>query len=339
MPALSVPTISSGALRKLAAGGRRPASSRGRSSPRRAWTSPRSRIRTVAYRSRRCTRRGTRPRARAPRRERRVAERYAPGDYGLVGFVAMNSATLGEALGARRALPRALDRRAGDGAARRRHARDRLPHALRRRPGAAPRDRGRARRVCPRRAAPPQTQIVPREVRFRHPAPPTPPRTRRSSAARCASAPRPAHGAAHEDLALPLPQADAQLGAFLRTSRTRRWRSGRARRVAPLPVREIIAEELQKGVPTLARVARRMATSERTLRRGSKRAGRRSAMLLDETRAELARSYVRDAGMPLSEVAFLLGFSEPSAFHRAFSRWTGTTPTAFRREAAQTHPG
>jgi len=53
--------------------------------------------------------------------------------------------------------------------------------------------------------------------------------------------------------------------------------------------------------------------------------------MLDATRADLARSYVRDSRMPLSEVAFALGFSEPAAFHRAFKRWTGTTPSGLRR--------
>src|SRR5262249_16896150 len=98
-------------------------------------------------------------------------------------------------------------------------------------------------------------------------------------------------------------------------------------------MRELIAEALQSGVPTLDQIAKKMATSERTLRRRLEAEGTSFRALLDETRARLARSYVSDRRMPLSEVAFLLGFPEPSAFHRAFKRWTETTPSAWRARA------
>ncbi len=52
---------------------------------------------------------------------------------------------------------------------------------------------------------------------------------------------------------------------------------------------------------------------------------------MDEVRHELARRYMADERLALGEVAYLLGFSDPSAFHRAFKRWTGTTPAAARR--------
>ena len=93
-------------------------------------------------------------------------------------------------------------------------------------------------------------------------------------------------------------------------------------------IRQILAEEMQKGVPALEQVARRLGTGERTLRRRLEENGTSFRALLDETRAELARGYVSDRDLPLCEVAFLLGFSEPSAFYRAFKRWTDTTPRA-----------
>jgi len=73
-----------------------------------------------------------------------------------------------------------------------------------------------------------------------------------------------------------------------------------------------------------------MATSTRTLRRRLDDSGTSFRELLDATRAELARTYVRDRRMPLAEVAFMLGFSEASTFHRAFKRWTKMTPAAWR---------
>ncbi len=55
--------------------------------------------------------------------------------------------------------------------------------------------------------------------------------------------------------------------------------------------------------------------------------------LLDETRRELANQYLRQATLSVSEVTYLLGFSEPSNFSRAFKRWTGRTPSEFRAAA------
>ncbi|HEY0465548.1 MAG TPA: helix-turn-helix domain-containing protein [Polyangiaceae bacterium] len=54
------------------------------------------------------------------------------------------------------------------------------------------------------------------------------------------------------------------------------------------------------------------------------------AELLDGARRELAELYVAEPGVAAYEMAFLLGYSEPSAFHRAFRRWTGVTPPDFR---------
>ena len=54
---------------------------------------------------------------------------------------------------------------------------------------------------------------------------------------------------------------------------------------------------------------------------------------LADRRVDLARRYLADPALSISEVAFLLGFSEPSAFHRAFRRWTGTTPAEARKRS------
>jgi AraC-like DNA-binding protein len=52
--------------------------------------------------------------------------------------------------------------------------------------------------------------------------------------------------------------------------------------------------------------------------------------LCDETRKQAAQIYLADATLTIAEVSYLLGYSEPTAFHRAFKRWYGTTPHAFR---------
>lgn len=98
-------------------------------------------------------------------------------------------------------------------------------------------------------------------------------------------------------------------------------------------VREIIARTVCDGHPVLGVVARRLGQSERTLQR---RLGERGLVwkgLVEDVRRELAIRYLQNGKIPLGEVAFLLGYSEQSAFHRAFRRWTGATPLAFRRRA------
>lgn len=91
-----------------------------------------------------------------------------------------------------------------------------------------------------------------------------------------------------------------------------------------------LAEELRGGDPTLARIARRMAMSERTLQRKLSGEGTSFADVLDRTRRSCAEVYVRAPELPLTEVAYLLGFSEPSAFSRAFQRWYGVPPSHYR---------
>jgi AraC-like DNA-binding protein len=56
--------------------------------------------------------------------------------------------------------------------------------------------------------------------------------------------------------------------------------------------------------------------------------------MLEAVRRELAEQYITDPTRSLSEISFLLGFSEQSAFSRAFRRWTGQSPSAVREQAS-----
>lgn len=58
--------------------------------------------------------------------------------------------------------------------------------------------------------------------------------------------------------------------------------------------------------------------------------------MLDATRRELAEQYLREPGMTMTEVAFLLGYREQSSFNHAFRDWYGTTPAAWRERARST---
>jgi AraC-like DNA-binding protein len=96
-------------------------------------------------------------------------------------------------------------------------------------------------------------------------------------------------------------------------------------------VREAIAAELRGGSPQLESIARRLAMSPRTLQRRLREQGVVFNDVLDAMRLRAAKSYLAQGDVAGAEVAYLLGFAEPSSFNRAFKRWSGQTPTEYRR--------
>lgn len=97
-------------------------------------------------------------------------------------------------------------------------------------------------------------------------------------------------------------------------------------------VRRIVATELCDGEPTLAKIATRLHMSSRTLHRRLTAERTSFRTVVADVRRELAIRLLRDDRLAIGEVSFLLGFSEPSAFHRAFRRWMGHPPAVFRAE-------
>jgi AraC-like DNA-binding protein len=108
-----------------------------------------------------------------------------------------------------------------------------------------------------------------------------------------------------------------------------------ATRVAPTTfaerVEEILERDLASGEPDLARIARLLGLSERTVRRQLAREERSFRGLWESVRRRRAEALLSAGSVTIDEVAFLTGFAETSAFARAFKRWTGETPGAFRR--------
>ena len=95
-------------------------------------------------------------------------------------------------------------------------------------------------------------------------------------------------------------------------------------------VKACIIDLFQSGEVAFEKVAKTIGMSERSLQRKLSEKGTTFRTILDEIRKELALSYVRDLDITLSEIAFLLGFSEQSAFSRAFKRLTGMSPSKAR---------
>jgi AraC-like DNA-binding protein len=95
-------------------------------------------------------------------------------------------------------------------------------------------------------------------------------------------------------------------------------------------VRNAIAQTLCDGSPRIRTIAKRLAMSVRTLQRRLDERGVVFTALVAEIRSALAHRYLADPRADLTEVALLLGYSDLSAFDRAFRRWTGSTPLEAR---------
>ncbi|PTS83603.1 AraC family transcriptional regulator [Pseudomonas sp. HMWF032] len=95
-------------------------------------------------------------------------------------------------------------------------------------------------------------------------------------------------------------------------------------------VRQVLCRLLPQGEPKREVVAQTLLLSERTLQRRLQDEGTSYQQLLDDTRRELAGQYLGQANLTLLEISYLLGFSDPSNFFRAFRRWFDSTPGEYR---------
>ena len=93
---------------------------------------------------------------------------------------------------------------------------------------------------------------------------------------------------------------------------------------------DVLPKLLPHGRAMASEVAQRLGVSSRTLSRKLAEEGTSFAEILDQLRAALARRYLHDETLPVSEIAWLLGYREVSSLTHAFKRWTGTTPRQFR---------
>jgi AraC-like DNA-binding protein len=96
-------------------------------------------------------------------------------------------------------------------------------------------------------------------------------------------------------------------------------------------LRQVLIRCLHNGEPGLEQVAEAMNLSVRSLQRRLAEQQQTFQNVLARTRLALARQYLQDPNLSLSDIAFLLGYSEQSAFQRAFKQWTGQTPHQLRQ--------
>lgn len=95
-------------------------------------------------------------------------------------------------------------------------------------------------------------------------------------------------------------------------------------------VRRAVMEGLSSGKPSAKEVARMLALAPRTLQRKLQEEGTTFQEVSDAVRKDLARQYIQSGEYDLSEVTYLTGFANPSAFSRAYKAWTGRTPSEDR---------
>lgn len=143
-------------------------------------------------------------------------------------------------------------------------------------------------------------------------------------------------GAERTQLVLPataleasLVSADPRLLAILQRAADELARQAPAEPTLTASAKRVLREALRTDRATIEDVAAKLGLTSRSLQRRLKDEGTAFQALREDVRRELAQRYLAD-GLSIAEISFLLGFSEPSAFFRAFKRWTGKTPLESR---------
>ncbi len=137
-----------------------------------------------------------------------------------------------------------------------------------------------------------------------------------------------------ELLARPMPGRDLRLLAMMRTC-LESLGSHRAGATLFDRIRMAIRTSLPNGCPELRHIAGALHIASTVVQRELAEHGLTYRAAVEGMRRALAEMYLEQRQLPLTEIAFLLGYSELSAFTRAFTRWTGTCPRTFRRIKAQ----
>jgi AraC-like DNA-binding protein len=127
----------------------------------------------------------------------------------------------------------------------------------------------------------------------------------------------------------PMPGRDLKLLAMMRTCLEQLGSQGQPETLINL-VRGAIRKRLPDGAPSLEHVAAGLRVAPAAIRRALADEGLGFRQATDAVRYELARHYLSQRHLQLSEITLLLGYSELSAFSRAFSRWAGLSPRGYR---------
>jgi len=134
------------------------------------------------------------------------------------------------------------------------------------------------------------------------------------------------------DLETPTAKADASINKFLleRIEEEAKGIQVNSNKLVS-EIKQLIQNSLPSGIPTKNKIGKQIGLSDRTLTRRLSSSGHTFRGLIERTQQEIAKRLLIDSSQTISDIAFQSGFSEQSAFNRAFKRWTGQSPTSFRR--------
>ena len=135
-----------------------------------------------------------------------------------------------------------------------------------------------------------------------------------------------------EDLKMRTAKADISINQFLveRVEEETKGIEIHANHIAH-DVEKIIRDALPSGIPSMVQIGEHLGMSNRTLTRRLSESGVTFRDLIKKTQKELAIDLLKNSDRSVGEIAFLTGFSEQSAFNRAFKRWEGLSPVEFRK--------
>ncbi len=183
-------------------------------------------------------------------------------------------------------------------------------------------------------------RFTPRRVRFMHPRASQPPELRRFFG------PELEFGAVGDDMIFaksvgesPVVSADPYLNELLvRYCEEAMARRKAARTTFRSTVENAIVPLLPHGEVRAAQIARQLGMSQRTFTRRLAADGLGFSTLMDQLRLDLAQRYFADGEATISQIAWLLGYQDVSAFSKAFRRWTGKSPREARDGGARRQP-
>jgi AraC-like DNA-binding protein len=134
-------------------------------------------------------------------------------------------------------------------------------------------------------------------------------------------------------LAMPVPNADAGMYPVLQQHAERLLKEREVEHGIVAQVRAAVIRNLAHDRVRLASIAAELGLSPRTLQRKLAESGASFQQVLDAARHALAQDYLRQRGLSITDIAFLLGYQEQSAFTHAFREWSGMNPGAWRERA------
>ncbi|WP_299535692.1 AraC family transcriptional regulator [Ulvibacterium sp.] len=178
-----------------------------------------------------------------------------------------------------------------------------------------------------------ETDMVPIQVTFKHNAPKD--MSSYQKAFRCPVLfNQPSYSITYStsDLETRTAKADASINQFL-VERVEEETNGLQVSIGKLSsdVESLIRDALPSGIPSILQICDHIGMSNRTLTRRLSENGVTYRDLIKKTQKELAKNLLKNSNRSIAEIAFETGFSEQSAFNRAFKRWTGHSPTEFRK--------